>query len=82
MVRASNDQFDILQAIADQCERLDHGFQALICSPLTECKHALDRVSTPLEIRVFGSSGEDPVTAHIHRTASIFVADQAAVGWE
>jgi hypothetical protein len=81
MVSASDDQLRIRQDVGHSLECVDHEFEALIRSPLTECQNAMLRIAAPGEIRVFRSTGQNTVRPNVNIFATIFFGQYPAIAW-
>jgi len=58
---------------------IDHEFEALVGSPLSECENSMYRGTAHREIRKFRTPGENSVRAQMNVIATIFVVENLAV---
>jgi hypothetical protein len=79
VISPGNDQLDIGKSLHHRFECLEHQFEPLVGSPLTERKYAMRGIAAAGEIRVLGSAREDAVRPDMHVLAAIFLMENLAI---
>jgi hypothetical protein len=82
MVHAADQQFNIRQPFGSKAECLDHRLQPLVGTPLAECKNAMRGIAAFLKRRIFRTSGENAVLAHVYHAAPIFLVQNFPIRGE
>jgi hypothetical protein len=82
VVCSCDDQLRLRELWGNTHERINDRFQALVRPPFSKSQNPMVRVSALRKIRIFGTSGKNAVTPHVHRSTTIFFADQTAISGE
>jgi hypothetical protein len=73
MVSSSNYQLHVRYLRREQAEGLDHEFQTLVRSPLSEGQYAMSRIPPARKIRKFRTARKNAVRAQVHIVSPVFV---------
>jgi hypothetical protein len=79
MIASGYYEFHFRQLQCEQVEGLDHQFQPLIRSPFSESQNALDRNSTPREVRQFRAASQQSVCAKMDIISSVLIIQDLAI---
>jgi hypothetical protein len=78
MIAAGDHEFHIRQLGADQTKRIDHEFKPFVSSPFAKSEYAV-RIPAAREIRIFGASSENAVSAYVNIVSAIFIEENLAI---
>ena len=79
MISASDHQLRVWQNVGYSMERIDHQFEALVCSPFAERQDAVFRISSAGKIRVFGSLRQNAMRPDMNILVAIFLGEDSAI---
>jgi len=79
MISSGNHELRLRQASRNLVERLNHEFQTLVGSPLSESQDPMDRVSASCKIGEFGPARQNPVRSQVNIIAAVLVVQNLAI---
>jgi hypothetical protein len=79
MISSGDHQLGLRQAARNLVERLNHEFQTLVGSPLSEGQDPMDRVSASRKIGELRPARKNPVGSQVNIIAAVLVVQDLAI---